>query len=315
MKDSAAHNLISPEAADRLILAHDADVALLYLYYVRSGSTDPEAAAAALCRTLGEIKAADEKLTRLGIKEGVSPSAGSAVSATVTPRRQDSVPPAPELSLPQYSAGELSQRSREDEDFSLILSEAEKIIGRKLSATDMKVLFGVYDYLALPTEVILVLLNHCARICYEKYGESRRPTANFIEKEAYDWAHREIFTLEQADEYIAFSKSRKEQLEIIRRNLGILDRPFSATERKDVSSWLDMGFTAEAISIAYDRTVIATGSLRWNYMRKIILNWHDNGLHSPAEIEERDGKKPRSAPAHTAAPKVKKIDDSILDKI
>ena len=47
-------------AADRLIAAHDGDVALLYLYIVRTGGLDAERAAGALCRTSREIEAAAE---------------------------------------------------------------------------------------------------------------------------------------------------------------------------------------------------------------------------------------------------------------
>ena len=37
--------MISPAAANRLLAAHDGDMALLYLYLLRHGSLDPEDAA------------------------------------------------------------------------------------------------------------------------------------------------------------------------------------------------------------------------------------------------------------------------------
>lgn len=300
MSDKTQHNFISPADADKLIRAHDGDVALLCIYYFRSGSRDIEKAAIELCRTMSEIRAADEKLMRLGILDA---------------KEAPSVPAEPERELPQYTARDISQRSKEDENFSLIVSEAERVFGRKLNSNDLKVLFGVYDYLALPVEVILVMLNYLAERYHAKYGDSRRPSANAIEKEAYAWAHREIFTLEQADEYIAFMQTRNSELDSIRRMLNIHDREFSTTERKDVSSWLDMGFTEESIAIAYDRTIIATGSLRWNYMRKILLNWHEHGLHSAKDIEEKDPV--RGKPAQTPATQnnIYEMDDSIINQV
>ena len=300
MRDNAQHNFISAADADKLIRAHDGDVALLCIYYLRSGSRDIEKAAAELCRTMSEIRAADEKLMRLGILDG---------------KAAESIPAEPERELPQYTAKDISQRSKEDSSFSLIVSEAERVLGRKLNSNDLKVLFGVYDYLALPVEVILVMLNYLAEVYFTKYGDSRRPSANAIEKEAYSWAHREIFTLDQADEYIEFMQKRSGELDSIRRMLNIHDREFSSTERKDVSSWLDMGFTEEAVAIAYDRTIIATGSLRWNYMRKIILNWHEHGLHSAKDIEEKDPVrgKPAQTPATTGG--IYEMDEDIIIKI
>ena len=41
--------------ADRLIAAHDGDVALLYIYLRRKGGADLEQAARDLCRTMQEI--------------------------------------------------------------------------------------------------------------------------------------------------------------------------------------------------------------------------------------------------------------------
>lgn len=51
---------------DRLIAAHDGDVALLYLYLRRHGG-NLDSAARELCRTGSEISAAAEKLHRLGL--------------------------------------------------------------------------------------------------------------------------------------------------------------------------------------------------------------------------------------------------------
>lgn len=91
----------------------------------------------------------------------------------------------------------------------MVLDEAAKVIGRPLNSNDMRVLFGVYDYLALPAEVILELLNYCAELYTEKFGSSRRPSARAIEKEAYAWARQEIISLEQAEAFIRRQKARR----------------------------------------------------------------------------------------------------------
>ena len=77
MSESALGNFIPAQTADRLIAAHDGDVALLYLYRLRTGETDCERAARDLCRTLREIEAADEKLRRLGLSEDSAPRAAA----------------------------------------------------------------------------------------------------------------------------------------------------------------------------------------------------------------------------------------------
>ena len=65
MTEKQAENCIASSALDKLLAAHDGDVALLWLYCMRHGAPDEEKAAQTLCRTLQEIRAAEEKLRRM----------------------------------------------------------------------------------------------------------------------------------------------------------------------------------------------------------------------------------------------------------
>ena len=127
------------------------------------------------------------------------------------------------------------------------------------------------------------------------------PTTRQIEKEAYVWVNREIMTLEQAEEYIREREARREAVERLRRAFGINDRQLSPSERKYLDEWLALGFTGEAIELAYDRTVTNTGALKWNYMDKIIRSWHEKGLHTPEEIERGDAPRRRQSSAQRPA--------------
>lgn len=274
-------NFPDPAARDKLIAAHDGDTALLWLWLCRSGVYNGDRAAEELCRTLGEMDRAYEKLCRMGLYP-------------ITPNRKET-PSSPAEELPQYTVNDVLRRSSEDGSFKAVLQEAERVLGRSLSSPDMKILFGIYDYLALPTEVIFVLLNYCTELYRQKYGPGRLPSMRSIEKEAYSWANNEILTLEQAEEFIEESRSRRSRAEEIKAALGIRGRELTPTERKYVFSWLDMGFSVDALSVAYDRTVTNTGSLKWNYMNKIVSSWHQKGIHTVQEIEEKDRRTPTPA--------------------
>ena len=267
---------------DKLIAAHDGDVALLYIYLLRTGSEDLESAARDLCRTMGEVSAAYEKLQRMGLLSGGAP----AKPEKEPPPRH----PEPAEELPEYETEDLVRRSREDACFAAVVQEAQKVLGHVLSSSDLKRLFGIYDYLALPPEVILMLLNHCVST-----SKSRRPSMRYIEKEAYVWANREILSLEQAEEYIRQSRERQEDIGRAKAALNIQGRELTVTEGKYLASWLDMGFGEDCLAIAYDRTVTNTGALKWGYMNKILLSWHEKGIHSAAEVQEKDGRR-KSAP-------------------
>ena len=135
-----------------------------------------------------------------------------------------------------------------------------------------------------PPEVILLLVNYCVSETTRKYGPGRRPTMRFVEKTAFTWEREEIVTLEQAETYIRRREERRSAMEQIKRALQIRDRELSPTERQYVDSWIEKGFTPDAVEIAYDRTIIKTERRAWPYMNSILNAWHDKGLHTAEEI-------------------------------
>lgn len=299
-----SHNLIPAAAADKLISAHDGDVALLYVWLCRSGRFDADKAASDLCRTLSEIDSAYEKLRRMDILSIEEP-------------KPQNVLPAEEL--PDYTSEDIVLRSRDDSGFKAVISEAQRIFGRNLSSSDMKALFGIYDYLALPPEVIFQLLNYCVSVFKDKYGSGRLPSMRSIEKEAYSWANKEILTIEQAEEYIKSAAEKRSKIGEIKSSLGIRGRDLTSTEAKYISSWLDMGFDADSLMIAYDRTVTNTGALKWGYMNKIVLSWHEKGLHTAQDVNEKDSRIPRKTSGGTQNTPAKQGDidrmRAIYDKV
>ena len=104
-----------------------------------------------------------------------------------------------------------------------------------------------------------------------------------------------LITIEQADEYIRNAAEKRSRAGELKTSMGLGGRVLTPTERKYMTSWFDMGFDNEAILIAYDRTVTNTGALKWGYMNKIMLSWHDKGIHSAQDVAERDSRSPASA--------------------
>ena len=255
--------------ADKLIECGDGDCALLYIYLMRRGMTSPGSLARALGMTPQRLNAAAGKLKSLGLLSG----------GDFAPRAD---------AIPEYTAEEIVRRSEHDEGFRAVLAECERVLGHTLTGADTRTLFGIYDYLGLPVDVIMVLLHHCAEECRRRYGAGRVPTTRQIEKEAYVWVNREIMTLEQAEEYIRSREETRGNIERLRLALGLRDRQLSPSERKYLEGWLALGFTPEAIELAYDRTVTNTGALKWNYMDSIMRSWHEKGLHGVEEIEKGD---------------------------
>lgn len=284
-------------AVEKLLAAHDGDMALLYLYLVKEGEYDTEAAAAALLRTRREIEDAKEKLDRLL-------DAPAESGKSVPEKKKKPLIPGPD-ELPEYTNEEVARRTGNNEEFAAILSECEQVMGHGLSAEELKTLFGIYDYLRLPTEVIFMLLHFCADFCRERYGEQRRPTARLIEREAYRWVNQEILTIDQAEEYIRRQSERRSLVAALKKDFAIYERPLTASEQKYFLSWLEMGFGEEEIMLAYDRMMVNTGNLSWSYIDRILSIWNEKKLYTAKEIEEKDPprragtKKPRPQSTQT----------------
>lgn len=293
-------------AEERLIAAHDGDVALLYLFYRHTGSQDLEQAAVALCRTMQELRAAEEKLRRMGLWGGVEET-----PAPVKQRPQTPILPPADNELPSYTAQEITRLADGNEAFREICREAAKVKGKQLTSHELEMLAGIYEHLGLSPEVILLLLNYCLEMAQTRHPGSR-PGWRLIQSEAFHWADLELLTYDQADAYIRTQRSRDSAVGKIQHLLHLDGRPLTAPERKNICLWLDQGFDEGAIQLAYERTVYNTGALKWAYMSKILQRWHSSGWHDRETIEEKDGR--RAAPV-TASSADEPVDMDELQRI
>lgn len=281
---------ISGQTIDKLLRAGDGDAALLYLYILKTrGQSASDEAAAALGKSAGGLATSMAVLSRLGlIKLDGAGTVGGAEAVS---------PGAPPEEPRSYSIDEVKQELATGSAFSLLVEEAQNSLGKLLSPDELLRLFGMYDSLRLPPEVILQLITHCIAESRNS-GGGRAPSMRYIEKAAYTWEREGIFTLERAEEHLKTMNARKTARGELKKALQIRDRELSASERRYVDGWIAMGFEAGAVEVAYDRTLLQTGKLAWSYMDKIICNWHEKGLHSTSEILEKD--KPSSGnPART----------------
>ncbi|MBP5166651.1 MAG: DnaD domain protein [Oscillospiraceae bacterium] len=284
-------------AADALISSGRGDAALLYIYILRNkgyfsedaareklGQDFPLAGAAAELESLGLIAAHSVDV------RGEEPEKKRTRGGKGTVEREDAPP--------QYTAEDVKRGADSDPAFASLISEVQQRLGKMLTGADLMILFGIYDYLGLPAEVILILLSYCIEEQERRLGEGRKPTMRMVEKEAYFWARSDIFTLDAAEEYIKRKNERRKNSYEIRNLLGIKNRQLSTTEEKYIMSWLEMGFSSQAIAMAYDRTVLNKKELVWPYMNRIMESWHKKGLHSVSEIEAGDR---RTSPARAQA--------------
>lgn len=277
---------LSSQAAKRLIDAGNGDGALLYLALLeRSGDT--EQARKALKWPADRLNAAYALLAKLELVRADEPPQAPAAPAE---------PDAP----PEYSRADVLAALERETSFSGLYRAVEACLGKPMSETDLKSLYTVYDYLALPAEVILLLAHWCVAETERKYGEGKRPRMTAVKKEAFRWKRMGLDTVESAEEFL-----RKQQMLAGRERdilplLDIRGRPPVDREREYIAAWVDMGFSDDAIRLAYERTLFQKQQMNWAYMNSILKRWHQAGFHTAAQAEAGD--RPPKPASRTPAP-------------
>ena len=253
----------------KLLSLANGNAALLYLY-LRSGNTVAQATQD-LGLPANQIALAEASLRQMGLwTEDVKP--------TFIPGER-----------PTYSEGDVMTAMDTDMDFRSLYGEVQRLLGKVLTTEELKLLLGLRRYLGLPNDVISVLVYYCKDRARQR-GSLRNPSLRTIEKEAYQWAEQGIETLEQAAAYIQAQNVKNSKLEQLKRIIQVRGRNLTAGEERYANNWLDMGFDDGAIAMAYERTCLNTGGLTWAYMNKILLRWHEAGLHTAEEIKHGDRK-------------------------
>lgn len=267
--------VLSGPAVQRLLQGGSGDAALLYIAALKNRGCGSEKLRAQLRWDQERFQRASAALAQMGL---VSLPAG----AEKTP------PPPVEERRNEYTRADVVRSLEEDRAFAGLTSAVEGTLGKKLNTPDLMILLGLYDQLGLPADVIFLLVNFCAERISQRHGAGRRPAMRQIEQEGYLWARLGLMDQESAAAYIKKYQQSRTALPRLMRLLGLGDRLPAPSEEKYLLAWIEMDFEDEAILLAYDRTVVKCGQLKWAYMNRILCSWHEKGLHTVAQVEAGD---------------------------
>ena len=179
---------------------------------------------------------------------------------------------------PQYTTEELSFYKGQSRDIAQLFKHGEQTLAKMLTYNDLNILFGFYDWLRLPIDVILFMLNYCA-------GNGHRDI-RYLEKVAIDWAEQNIYTVEEAENYTQnFDKNYRS----IMKALGQASNFPSPTQIRYMKKWVsEMEMPIELILKACDKSFVNTGKAKLNYIDGIITKWKDKGVTTLDEAAASD---------------------------
>ena len=243
------------------------DAVQLYLY--RKAGEPLELAMAALDFTGERMRIASEQLRLLGC-------GGAPAKTKLSP------PPKRE-----YTQADLEEAMRaKGGSFNHFVGDVQCRLGRTLSTEELKILLGFLDYLRMPMEVASLLLCYC--VDRNRQKGMRAPSMRAIEKEAYHWADENIDSMETALQYIQTQNQIRSRISRLRAMMQIDGRKLTSGEEQYMTRWIQWGFPDDVIRLAYEKTCMNTGGLKWAYMNSILQSWQEKNLHTVQDIAQGD---------------------------
>lgn len=287
---------ISAEKADALIARGSGDAALLYLYLLRhAGYFDRTEALKATGWEPLRLDSALLHLQELNLAGAELPGQAptEATPEALTPDN-----------APEYTAADLTEALEQpDAEFAQLLHLVEGALGRKLNTRELRLLYELLDYLCLPAEVILTLVNWQVAERERQQGSGARPSMTTIRGKAYYWKKLGITTQEAADLFLKKQNLQRSKLGALLSACGIHGRAPTDGERRYLEQWIARDYPLELVAYAYDITATNTGRFSWAYCNRVLENWHEKKLTTLEQAKaEKSLPRRRKSRAKTVAP-------------
>ena len=171
---------------------------------------------------------------------------------------------------------EIHTLSQDDSRIQQLVDAVQMQMGKVLTRSEVETLVSFYTYAGLPPEYILLAAAHCCA--------QNRPNMRALSKLLTDMMSENIYTYEQAEQYL----SRRQRQDMVQSQVcaafGIHDRSLSRQEQKYIDTWFfDYGFDISMVKLAYERTVDQTGKMSFPYTNTILESWHSKGITTAKE--------------------------------
>ena len=268
--------------ADALCRVKNADAIRLYLLAAtRDG--DEQAAARALGLNAETLREAVDALVAVGLAEA--------------PTEQPKAVRQPLQGEPGYTAAEVTQLVTSDPAFAQIVREAEKVLQPCLNGSDLRELMTIYQYFGMPAECMILMIHFIARRSSKRNG--KRASLAAVRREAMQWMELGIDTPEAAERYITEEDRIAETVERMEKAVGF--QAYRSEDRRILHGWAEMGFDADAVTMAREITVKRIGEMQLKYAGSILRTWKEAGVTAAKDIVEYEAKRERDHETAKAA--------------
>lgn len=183
-----------------------------------------------------------------------------------------------------------AQRLAVDEELKILVSEAQTMLGKTLSNSDVATLLMLKDTCGLRLDVILMLIQYCVGI---DKGNMRT-----VEKIGVSWADEGINSVEAADHKIAQANHFSKCFSLVSSVFGMKNTGSPTKKQLEYAAkWVgEWRFSAPMLREAYERCVDSKGELKFNYIDGILRKWEAQDIKNLEELQQRDNASPSQKP-------------------
>ncbi len=215
------------------------------------------------------VRANPEKTSRHAKKTVGTESGAEAAHQTIRARRE----------LPHYSSEDMAKYMENHVDVRDLVDCCQNISGEIFSPSAVEIILGLHDYLGLAPEYIMLLFAHA-----KKLGKT---SVRYVETTAIELADEGITSYQDLEERLKAREIRQTMDTFVRKLFGIQTRALIPKEKEMLDNWIfKMHYDRDIIERAYEITVTNTGKPAIAYANKVLVNWHEAGLKTLAEIDE-----------------------------
>lgn len=178
---------------------------------------------------------------------------------------------------PNYSVQELNIYRSEDQSITQLFMVAEQYLGRLLSSTDQQVLFGLYDWLHMPLDLIEYLIEYCV--------SNNHTAIRYIEKVAISWVDSGILSVEAAKARATNDK----KYHTILNELGLSSQQITSIQKEYIDKWLNTyKLSLDIVLEGCKRAVAQTKNPSLKYLDAMLSSWYNTKVTNLDDIDKLD---------------------------
>ena len=176
----------------------------------------------------------------------------------------------------------VAQQLAVDEEFKILVNEAQLALGKTLSNADAASLLMLKNTCGLPIDVIIMLIQYCLSI--------NKANMRAIETIGVAWSDEGIFTIEAAENKIMRARRSSMNFSVVSAAFGLKNIGSPTKKQMEYAdTWVgEWKFSSEMLREAYERCVDSKGTFDFRYINGILKRWNSSGIFNKTDLEKAE---------------------------